>query len=504
MTNTANNHLLACSSIQEASVDIRANDVSLIINNSEQIINDQFCADAITFDEADHSNSVPTSALTQPSTELPLALSQTQGTEADSNSSSGNPKVNWNEHFTQSTGALDNIVESDWLIDGMIPLQGLVCTYAPSASLKSFVALDMSLHICIGKDWHKKNVEKGAVVYIAGEGRQGYNLRQAAFNQYHELKGVDNFFISDHAFDLINPDDVEQLIQNLKQIEEEFGTIRMLVVDTLARNFGNGDENKTKDMNAFIANVTKIQREMSFCVHLIHHTSKGDATKARGNGALRAALDTEIMITPEKDELGRNKSVTLEWMKMKDAEPPIPLKLRPLKITLPKKNKLNDEMSSLVIDATHNTFHLAVVSLEKFVVTEIKLMGSMKENKFNLVKHVLSKVFDHYFTSIEEDCIEILDKRSEELVFSFEQVAQLYGATPKKDRIESFLGKGRLLEKLDNGDYVFRFKCGKDNDSDIFKVMKQQTFFEKENFMKVISNGLLDSFTYDRIKKVKL
>ena len=79
----------------------------------------------------------------------------------------------------------------------------------------------------------------------------------------------------------------------------------LIVVDTLARNFGGSDENSTSEMNSFVNNVNDFLRDRYKCVVMIvHHTGKGDKKSARGSSALKGAVDFEYRIErPEGSEL---------------------------------------------------------------------------------------------------------------------------------------------------------------------------------------------------------
>ena len=91
----------------------------------------------------------------------------------------------------------------------------------------------------------------------------------------------------------------------------------MIVVDTLARNFGAGDENSTQEMGAFIAAMDDMRANWPGAVVLIvHHSGHGEKQRARGAMALKGALDFEYRLEKE------DAALTLANTKMKDAEPP--------------------------------------------------------------------------------------------------------------------------------------------------------------------------------------
>ena len=76
--------------------------------------------------------------------------------------------------------------------------------------------------------------------------------------------------------------------------------IALIVVDTLARTIGDGDENSAKDMSVFIQNLDAIRELTGAHVLVIHHSGKDADRGARGSSALRAAVDTELSISAER------------------------------------------------------------------------------------------------------------------------------------------------------------------------------------------------------------
>ena len=71
----------------------------------------------------------------------------------------------------------------------------------------------------------------------------------------------------------------------------------LVVIGTLARNFGQGDENSVRDMVSFISNVERLAEAFGAHVIIVHHTGKDRTKNARGSSALNAAVSTEIKVT---------------------------------------------------------------------------------------------------------------------------------------------------------------------------------------------------------------
>jgi hypothetical protein len=106
---------------------------------------------------------------------------------------------------------------------------------------------------------------------------------------------------------------VENVCRAVDAMAKKFGPPAVVQFDTLARNFGGGDENATKDMNAVISNLDKAFG-ISFCRGLTHHTGHGNKERARGAMALHGAADAafRVFLTP-------SEQIGVECKKLKDA-----------------------------------------------------------------------------------------------------------------------------------------------------------------------------------------
>ena len=94
---------------------------------------------------------------------------------------------------------------------------------------------------------------------------------------------------------------------------KQYGPPAVVHLDTLARNFGDGDENATRDMNTVISNLD-LAFGNDFCRGLTHHTGHGNKDRARGSMALHGAADIAYRVS-----LTDSGQVKVECKKMKDA-----------------------------------------------------------------------------------------------------------------------------------------------------------------------------------------
>jgi hypothetical protein len=247
--------------------------------------------------------------------------------------------------FTRVADILQHLKPIDWLVRGYLEADSLALLFGDPGCGKSFAAIDLACAVATGADWHGKPTTQGAVFYIAGEGHNGLARR---FKAWELLNGRSlahaPVFISQRSATLYDAESAAAVSQAAQALAAASGQKpRLIVVDTLARNFGGADENSTADMNAFVTNLdAHLKDPFRACVLIVHHTGHADKTRARGAMALKGALDAEYQLQRDDDGLVRWTTT-----KMKDAEHPEPLSFRLEKVALP----FQDEDGQQVVGA---------------------------------------------------------------------------------------------------------------------------------------------------------
>ena len=78
--------------------------------------------------------------------------------------------------------------------------------------------------------------------------------------------------------------------------------VDLVVIDTLARAFGGGNENSSEDMGAFITSCGHLQEAFDSALLVIHHSGKDAAKGLRGHSSLLGAVDTELELLRFDDQ----------------------------------------------------------------------------------------------------------------------------------------------------------------------------------------------------------
>jgi len=263
---------------------------------------------------------------------------------------------------TLSNSANDNLfqfISSDklqvkpitWTVSSFLEHNAIASFFGPPESAKSLAALDLSLCCAAGIDWKGHKTKKGPVFYIAGEGSNGLSKRQQAWLKANNISLdsiKDNFFFSTAAADLCDQKSTISVKQSIRQTCKAFNKDPVLIIiDTLARNFGSGNENSTDDMNTFISNIdTHLRKEFNATILIIHHSGHGNHDRGRGSSSLKAAMDAEFQVS-KKEAL-----VTIKCTKMKDADHPKPISFNLEVVNLDSIDDSGNQMTSVVLNQT--------------------------------------------------------------------------------------------------------------------------------------------------------
>ncbi|WPZ28252.1 helicase RepA family protein [Sulfitobacter sp. OXR-159] len=234
-----------------------------------------------------------------------------------------------------SLSTIEPVLTNNYMVKGWLDRNCLSMLYGPSNAGKTFVALDIAMHIAVSKSWRGKRVNGGPVLYIAAEGGAGIRNRVAAIKLDRPDMASAPFTLLPLGLDLHGQGDALAICEAMPDKAPA-----LVVVDTLARSMGAGDENTAKDAAMFVRNCDLIREATGAHVMVIHHTGKDEDRGARGSSALRAAVDNEIQVTSEWEIRSR---------KQRDQEPPEPLhfELRSVALGLDEDG---EHVTSAVVD----------------------------------------------------------------------------------------------------------------------------------------------------------
>ena len=189
---------------------------------------------------------------------------------------------------------IEAVLTSKYLVKGWLDRNCLSMLYGPSNAGKTFVALDIAAHVAANKPWRGCRVNGGPVLYIAAEGGAGIFNRLDAIKRHRPDMASAPLTLLPASLDLHGQGDAMAVCEVMPDADPA-----LVVIDTLARSMGEGDENAAKDASMFVRNCDLIREATGAHVMVIHHTGKDEDRGARGSSVLRAAVDNEIQVTAD-------------------------------------------------------------------------------------------------------------------------------------------------------------------------------------------------------------
>lgn len=260
-------------------------------------------------------------------------------------SAANDEKFHRDFEFVSAGDLIGNLAPPKYLVEGYIEQGSLSLLFGEPGTCKSFLALDWCSSIVTGAKWNGCTVQQAPVFYIAGEGHSGLGRRLMAWQLHygHELSQAP-LYLSKTAAALMEVSSAQDVHLAVNRLAEQHGKPAMVVIDTLHRNLGPGDENSAGDIAAFLHHVDEYIRKSFDCaVLIVHHSGHGDKARARGSSAIQGAMDSVYSLS------NLNGLLKLSCSKQKDGESPQESYFSKKVVDLGFSADCVDDMTSLVL-----------------------------------------------------------------------------------------------------------------------------------------------------------
>lgn len=186
----------------------------------------------------------------------------------------------------------------EYLVDELIEHPSMALVFGPPGAGKSFATLAMAASVATGTPWLGRDVKQGAVFYLAGEGHAGIGRRLKGWELHHGVELANApLYVSKVPAALMDKASALSVEAAIVAMTKATGiSPAMVVIDTLARNMGDGDENSNADIGRFVHHIDALRLRLGITVVVVHHTGHQDTGRARGGSALNAAMDVSFLV----------------------------------------------------------------------------------------------------------------------------------------------------------------------------------------------------------------
>lgn len=201
-----------------------------------------------------------------------------------------------------------------WLIRDHIEHPSFVMVYGPPEHGKTFVTVDWALSVALGREWNGSKVDRRKVLYITGEGHNGFGRRLMAWKLAHGVSDEEwntaDIVVVPAAVNMNNPEDVSALWAELTP----YGVPDLVFIDTLTRMTPGTDQSSQKEMGMFVRACDDMRNNWGCTIVVVHHTGQADKSRAMGSIVMRGAVDVEVSVSMKKGGI-----VAIENTKQKEA-----------------------------------------------------------------------------------------------------------------------------------------------------------------------------------------
>lgn len=220
-----------------------------------------------------------------------------------------------------------------WMVRNRLPETGAGLLLGQWGMYKTFLALDLSVHVMLGWPWTGEDIyRQGGVLLLAPEGANSIALRLAALVENKIAKRRDEvtfdperlpFEWTNSCPPLLGKNPLPTLVATAATAAARFRTeynlpLSLIWIDTMATAAGWKDENDNAEASRAMAMLRDLSTATGAVVMGIDHLGKNAEAGARGASAKEANSDFVLTSTGNKAQDGSVKDTELVLRKLRD------------------------------------------------------------------------------------------------------------------------------------------------------------------------------------------
>jgi hypothetical protein len=227
-------------------------------------------------------------------------------TSTETDPATPEPVVPAGPYIVSSADFLAGFVPPDYLIDGILQKRFCYSMTAPTGTGKTAVALILSVHVALGRSIGDALVEKGRVLYLAGENPDDIRMRwlAAADKLNFDTETIDVNFLPG-VFK------ISEIGARIYAEVQKIGPVALVIVDTSAAYFEGDDENANVQQGVHARRMRSLvglpgQPAILVACHPVKNAA-ADNMVPKGGGSFLNEVDGNLTCTKV------DSVVTLHW-----------------------------------------------------------------------------------------------------------------------------------------------------------------------------------------------
>jgi len=190
--------------------------------------------------------------------------------------------------------------EQQWLVESLVPADGITIMSAEPGSYKTYMLLDIAIKVTQGEPLFDKFATEKANVLMVDEDNGGWllnrRLKQLGAKSKEDLPV---YFYSDEGF-LIDEKNVTKLLTRCLELN-----VKLLMIDCLAQ-VHELEENSSGDMSKLFRQLRRFKAK-GIAVLITHHNRKPGSSQGssrhemRGSSSILASADSQVALSRDDD-----------------------------------------------------------------------------------------------------------------------------------------------------------------------------------------------------------
>ena len=234
-----------------------------------------------------------------------------------------------------------------WLVQGLIEQGTVTAVTGEPGSGKTFLLIDLAVHVAAGRSWFGRKVERGVVIYVAAEAAESTQRRAALVRRVKFVNSdLPVVIVTEPALlgdEMQCTTDREALERLIDQAAAEYRmSVSLVIVDTIAASMGSGNEN-LDGMQRLVSAANMLASQAGVAMILNHHPNTTGGS-LRGHSSLRGTVSHGFEIKVQGDVR------VLTGFKQRDAESGRLLAYRLQVYDLGTTDNFGDRATSCVVE----------------------------------------------------------------------------------------------------------------------------------------------------------